>query len=114
MPLAERFQGPRRGVDHHLHQAIADELNIPVSAVEKYTIDRRSLDARRKPDLLFRYRLNAQVTASAVVEESEGVSVSTGTPNRNDPLYHLDLSEGRPRTAIVVGTGPAGIMAASL
>ena len=42
VPVAERFQGPRRSVDHHLHQAIADELNIPVSAVEKYTDDRRS------------------------------------------------------------------------
>jgi uncharacterized FAD-dependent dehydrogenase len=114
VPLKAWMDGPRRSVDHHLHADIAQLLKIAPEDVLNYTIDRRSLDARRKPDLLFRYRLQAQVAAEAIPSEQAGATVLTEQHDQNDPLFHLQLSDTRPRSAIVVGTGPAGIMAAYL
>jgi len=114
VPLRPYFEGRRQSVDHHLHQAIADHLAIPREEVRGYAIDRRSLDARRKPDLRFVYRVNATVDDGAAVVERPGVAVHTVPPDEDDALYHLPPADPLPHGPVVVGTGPAGIMAAYL
>lgn len=112
--LAGPLAGERIGVDNRLHQAIADHVRVRRDQVTGYTIERRSLDARRKPDLVFRYRLQANLADGSAPQEGPGVQVLTDPPNQEDPLYHLPLSDQRPREVLVVGTGPAGLMAAYL
>lgn len=114
-PLLRQGAAARSGIDHHLTPHIARQLGIAPERVGKYVIDRRSLDARKKPDLIFLYRLDVDVLPGGPpVREGDGVSVLTDAPDPEQSLYHLPLSVDRPRAPIVVGTGPAGIMAAYL
>ncbi|TVR08272.1 MAG: hypothetical protein EA401_14195 [Planctomycetota bacterium] len=114
VPLGPLLNGPRQGLDQHLHEPIARLLGIAADDVLGYDLERRSIDARRKPDLIMCYRLHARVRPGAVVRESTGVRVATPPPNPAEALYHLPLSDQRPRQVVIVGTGPAGIMAAYL
>lgn len=112
--ITPHLDGRRVSVDHHLHDAIAAHLGIDRDRVHDYRIERRSLDARRKPRLAFLYRLQVAVADGSPVREGTGVSVHTTPGDQDHELYRLALSPDRPRTVVVVGTGPAGIMAAYL
>jgi len=107
-------RGPRRGVDHRLQPYIARRLGIGETAVAGYRLDRRSLDARRRGHPVFRYRVVAEVADDAPVREGAGIAVLGDGPDENLGPYQLDLRRPLPRTPVVVGTGPAGIMAAYL
>jgi hypothetical protein len=61
VPLSSVATLPVHSLDHHLHAHIAKACHVPVADILRYTIDRRSLDARRKPDLRFIYHLRAEV-----------------------------------------------------
>ena len=114
VPLLALAKGPVTSIDHHLHPWIARHCRIPLADVRTYEIERRSLDARKKPELKFVYQLAARVREDAPVHESSGTTVRTTPPNRDDGLYHLRTIPDLPLHPIVVGTGPAGIMAAYL
>jgi len=49
-----------------------------------------------------------------VVREDPTIEVCTPAPDQNHPLYQLPTLPALPRRPIVVGTGPAGLMAAYL
>lgn len=114
VPLALAAQLPLQSLDHHLKPWIAKRLRIPESDVSGYTIERRSLDARKKPHLTYVYHLVAEVREDSPVHEGPGVVVRTQPPGHDDSLYHLTVAEGLPLHPLVVGTGPAGLMAAYL
>ena len=114
VPLKPLIDGPPVGIDHHLDPYLARYLGVKETDIIGYDLDRRSIDARRKHELKLMYRLRAKVREGAPVKEQPKVTVQTQAPNANDGLYHLPLHEDRPREALVVGTGPAGIMAAYL
>ena len=114
VPLQPWIDGPRRSVDRGLTPTIAQALGIRPDQVSSYHIDRRSLDARHKPDLRFIYRLTAQVDPRAGVREGKGISVLTEPLDQSNDLFHLPLQRDLPQQPVIVGTGPAGIMAAYL
>ena len=114
VPLKQLEQLPRHSPDHHLETWIAKHLHIPKDAVLDYELQRRSLDARKKPNLQFIYQLSAKIDGNHQPKESKGVHVETDAPDENDSLYQLPLIENLPQSPIVVGTGPSGIMAAYL
>ncbi len=114
VPLRALEQQPVHSPDHHLEAWIARHCRIPVADVKGYEIERRSLDARKKPDLRFVYQLVARVREDSPVLESKGTEVLTDPPKRDDGLHHLKIASSLPLHPIVVGTGPAGIMAAYL
>jgi uncharacterized FAD-dependent dehydrogenase len=114
VPLAAAAKLPLQSLDHHLHPWIARLCRIPASDVLRYDIDRRSLDARKKPDLRYVYHLRAEVRADSPVAEGPGVSVRTTPPDQDQSLYHLPLGDPLPLHPIIVGAGPAGQMAAYL
>jgi uncharacterized FAD-dependent dehydrogenase len=114
VPLAALRRQPDQSADHHLEPWLARHLAIAPADVVGYDIERRSLDARHKPDLRFVYQLRARVRDGAPVVERPGVRVLTTPPSADDPLWHLTLREPKPVGAIVVGTGPAGMLAAYL
>jgi uncharacterized FAD-dependent dehydrogenase len=114
VPVHPLLKGKPTGIDHHLGPYLARHLGIRESDVLDYELDRRSIDARKRRDLRLIYRLKAQVRDGSPVREGKGIRVLTDEPSGNDDLHHLELSGDRPREALVIGTGPAGIMAAYL
>ncbi len=90
--------------DQRLGEHLAAALGWAVDAVGDYRIVRRSIDARRRGDPVLLYR----------------VEVARGTARLPDPndeehfLHQLTPRSPLPRSAVVVGTGPAGLMAAHL
>ncbi len=114
VPLAAAAKLPLQSLDHHLHPWIARLCRVPESDVVRYVIDRRSLDARDKPDLRYVYHLRAEVRPDSPVQEGAGVSVRTAPPDQDQSLYHLPLRDPLPLHPIIVGAGPAGQMAAYL
>ena len=114
VPLARFKGGEPVGVDHHLHAFIARACRIAEADVLSYEIERRSLDARQKPDLRFVYHLRAQVRDGAPVAAIPGITVLDAPPEQSDQLWHLPLLAAPPVGTLVVGSGPAGLMAAYL
>lgn len=108
-PLASQ---PVQSIDHHLSPHIARHCRIPASDVLSYRIERRSLDARRKPNLSYLYHVIAEVRENSPVLEGNGTTVLTAPPITDNGLHHLTPIAGLPLHPIVVGTGPAGLMAA--
>jgi len=114
VPLRALADAPVQSIDHHLQPFIARHCRIAAADVKAYEIERRSLDARKKPDLRFVYQLSVRVRENSPVQEAPGTVVRTEPPRRDDGLYHLATVSDLPLHPIVVGTGPAGIMAAYL
>lgn len=114
VPLKPLERQPVQSIDHHLEPWIARHCRIPREDVRAYAIERRSLDARRKPDLRFVYQLAVRVREDSPVHEAPGTTVHTDPPRHGDGLDRLKLISPLPLHPIVVGTGPAGIMAAYL
>jgi uncharacterized protein len=114
VPLAAIAGEPPQSLDHQLEPWIARHCRIPQADVVDYEIERRSLDARKKPDLKFLYHLVARVRADSPVTERPGIRVATAAPSRDDSLHHLALAQPLPMHPLIVGAGPAGQMAAYL
>ena len=84
--------------------AIAKSLRIKAGDVPEFTLVRRSLDCRKKPDLYYVYTVEADIPFSykiksrniAEVNKKEFVFQKTGTEHMN----------GRP---VITGAGPAGL-----
>lgn len=114
VPLVMAARLPVHSLDHGLRPWISRYLRIPESDILGYEIDRRSLDARRKPDLRYIYSLTLRVREDSPVHESDGVQVHTQPASVDTGLHHLETITPLPLHPIIVGTGPAGLMAAYL
>ncbi len=104
----------RYHLDHRLHPWIAGHCQIAEEDVHSYSITHRSLDARRKPDLRYIYRLDVALREGCAMRDDPTIEVFTPEPDRNHPLYQLATLPELPPQPIIVGTGPAGLMAAYL
>jgi uncharacterized protein len=114
VPLARLREQAPVGIDHHLKPYIAKACRVAAEDVLDYRIERRSLDARQKPDLRFVYNLVATLRDGAPVAALPGISVLDAPPVQDDQLWHLPLRDPLPSDALVVGSGPAGLMCAYL
>jgi uncharacterized FAD-dependent dehydrogenase len=114
VPLAALTREPAQSIDHHLQPWIARHCRIPEADIQGYAIEHRSLDARKKPALSFIYRLNVQVHEDSPVHEASGTTVVAPPPPTASGLADLTLGTSLPLHPVVVGTGPAGLMAAYL
>jgi uncharacterized FAD-dependent dehydrogenase len=114
VPLRPITDESRYSLDHRLHPWIAKHCGIHEDDVLDYTIVHRSLDARRKPALCFIYKLSVTVHENSPVREDASIVVQTPAPDQNRPLYQLPTLPSLPKYPIIVGTGPAGMMAAYL
>ncbi|MEY4632492.1 MAG: hypothetical protein RIQ81_2612 [Pseudomonadota bacterium] len=97
-----------------LQQAVVSMLGIPQVNLKAMTILKKSLDARRKAAIVYKYQVDVDVEDEdavlshnmAVAEKSPGISVA-------DPLDGLDPGAVRMRhKPVIIGSGPAGIFAA--
>lgn len=97
-----------------LQQAIATTLGIPLANLKAMTILKKSLDARRKSAIVYKYQVDVDLEDEdqvlsrnqSLVEKSPGIQVA-------DPLTGLNPDSVRMRhKPVIIGSGPAGIFAA--
>lgn len=112
--LRELEKLPTHSPDHHMKPWIAKHLHIPESAVQSYTLKRRSLDARQKPQLNFIYQLECMIDGKHQVSENTNTTVISEAADDNNNLYQLPLLDSLPQNPLIIGSGPSGIMAAYL
>ena len=99
--------------DTMLYQKVEKILKIHRSQIERLQIVKKSIDARKKPDLQMVYAVNVTVTdEERILKKCKDKNVQQITPKQ----YHLPQSgtavlRNRP---VIVGAGPAGLFAAYL
>jgi uncharacterized FAD-dependent dehydrogenase len=77
--------------------------------VESYRILRKTLDARSKNKIHFIYNIEASVKKRFSEEEQAEENLI-----QSDPLRNLPTKDALPENPVVIGTGPAGLLAAYL
>ena len=99
--------------DQHLHAVVAEFLGVPRAAVPDYRIAGRSVDARRgAPELIYTLYLEVDDRAGSGAV-GHGAVLSEEEFRSGAALAHPDFPDGaRLRHPVVVGAGPAGLMAA--
>ena len=89
---------------------LARLLGVPLESVSGIEVVRRSLDARKKPDLVYEYAVEADLAAEPPEPPAPPLTLEPAPPRRAPELL-LPPLERKARVA-VVGTGPAGLFAA--
>ncbi len=95
-------------------QLAADWLRIPLSGIVRTTIHKRSVDARKKPDIFYVYSLDVTLADPASEKNILRRFAGKGVEKVALDTYHFPMSghtvmNFRP---VVVGAGPAGLFAA--
>ena len=90
----------------------AKKLRIPETEIRGWKLVRRSLDARKKPDLFY----VCSLALSLAGDEARLLSRAKGGDIRpyEEPVYEIPRVEAPETRPVVVGFGPAGIFAALL
>ncbi len=101
---------PEHNVDQLLYEA-ARQLKISASRIRRLTIARRSVDARKKPEVRIIYTVDVAVegSESKILRQSGSKRVSLAPRDYYKPPKTAASPAKRP---VVVGFGPAGIFAA--
>jgi uncharacterized FAD-dependent dehydrogenase len=97
-----------------LPHLLAKRLNIPLAAIRGWRIVRRSLDARKKPELYFAYSLEFSLDVppkqrKRILDRNPRLKVKPESPERIIARKPERKLTTRP---IIVVTGPAGYFAA--
>jgi uncharacterized FAD-dependent dehydrogenase len=90
---------------------ISKKLRIGIEDILGYTIERRSLDARRKDDIFFVYSLNVKVKGEKRILSKNIQNVSKQT-FKNDDIDYFKLSYNNDQKIAIIGFGPAGMFSA--
>ncbi len=94
-------------VDKELHKRIASAFGLPSSAIEGYRILKRSVDARRKPELKILYKLEVSI------KDGSRPARPLEAPEAEPPPWLPPEAKNKTlKNPIVVGSGPAGLFAA--
>ena len=95
--------------EEDLKDKLLRTLRIQKESLISYRISRRSLDARRKPELYYVYTLEVHAAHEELVAKK--AKSNHITLRKQAPAYHLQPSgtETLPFRPIIVGTGPAGL-----
>lgn len=101
---------PEHDVNQLLYES-ARMLKISASKIRKLTLVRRSVDARKKPDVRILYTVDVAVDGSEqkILRSSGCKRASISPTNYYKPPKLKMLSDERP---VVIGFGPAGMFAA--
>lgn len=99
--------------DAALRKKVISLLRIPETELKEVQIRRRSIDARKKEDILYSYMLDVTVEHEArVLKKNRDVRVTQAeTVSYAAPSHGEETLLHRP---VVVGSGPAGLFAGLL
>ena len=94
-----------------MEQLAADYLKIPVNQIRQVHICKRSIDARKKQDILYVYCLDVSAEKEKDLLKRHGKKGVVATPaaTYHFPAAGIEIMAHRP---VVVGAGPAGLFAA--
>lgn len=101
---------PLRHTDKDLLHKTAKILRIDSARIQKLTIIKKSIDARKKPELFLVYTVDVKVDGEEkLLQRQKGNQIQKA----QDVTYRFPLPEG-PRedvchSPIIIGTGPAGL-----
>lgn len=91
-----------------LKKAVARLLRVDVDTITELTILKRSIDARKKPDIRYIYQVAVSLRAGEAQVLKRCAKASAYTPHR----YVLPTAVATQARPVVVGFGPAGMFAA--
>ena len=97
--------------EHELRNEVARRLHVPAADLPSLKILRRSIDARNRQRLEFVYSLELPLPESDATRfrVGDGIQVESWTPPKfEDPI---EGDEPLPDRPVVVGSGPAGLLA---
>jgi uncharacterized FAD-dependent dehydrogenase len=97
--------------EHELRNEVARRLHVPATDLPSLKILRRSIDARNRHRLEFVYSLELPIPESDATRfrVGDGIQVESWTPPKfEDPTAG---GEPMPERPVVVGSGPAGLLA---
>lgn len=95
-----------------LRKKIIRLLGIKDSALKEFSIRKRSLDARKKPDIYYVYTVDAAVEKEGhVLKQSKGRAQKVFPKQYRIPSHGTEKMNGGP---VVAGSGPAGLFCALL
>ncbi len=97
--------------EKHLKKKIAELLKIKEEDIIKYTIVKKSIDARKKPDLFYSYTVNVLTNRDKkILQKNRNKNVAYYEPITYDfPVKSSIVPKKRP---VIVGSGPAGLFCA--
>jgi uncharacterized FAD-dependent dehydrogenase len=97
-----------------LQETIAGMLEIPTGHVKRVTIQKKSLDARRKARIVYHYQVDVDVEDEDLVYKSKSsIANLVDQTAPSDPLAGLEMSSVQFRhRPVIIGSGPAGIFTA--
>ena len=95
-------------IDLELHARIASLAGVSKSDVEGYKIIKRSVDARKKPDVKILYKLVASLRDGA----KPSLKVEPAQVDETPWMPPEKTASGAMKNPIIVGSGPAGLFAA--
>ena len=106
--LVVSAKGVGASIDGELHARIASVAGVPVSDVLGYVLLKRSVDARRKPDVKILYKL------VATLRDGARPSLKVDEAIQEEPSWRPPEAPASTtlKNPIVVGSGPAGLFAA--
>lgn len=103
----------RQGTKENLKKKIAKTLHIKPQQIKDIKIIRKSIDARKKPELYYIYTVQFSVEQEERVlqqnQKNVNLSKVQSTPTLRD---RISKSEKRKENIVVVGAGPAGLFCA--
>ena len=85
-------------------------LGVPVESLSGFRLHRRSLDARRKPELFYECAVEFETATTLGTDPLPPLRLEEAPPPRGPELLLPPLD--RKEKVVVVGTGPAGLFAA--
>lgn len=97
-----------------LPEAAAQYLGIPKENIRSLTIQKKSLDARRKARIVYHYQVDLDIADEEVVFKNNTSRVDLApSEGSSNPVAGLDLGGVKLRhPPVIIGTGPAGTFAA--
>ena len=91
-----------------LLQAVAKKLNIDKTLIEQLTIQKKSMDARKKPVLFYVYSITCTVAAEdKILKKNRSADI---VKVQNTPYqFHVTGGKACSNRPVIVGMGPAGL-----
>jgi len=109
---------PLNHQDSEIADAIVKKLEISLDDLQRYSIFKRSYDARKKTNILLIYQLDIELSdnvEAAVLEKFAAQSFVKPSPDTSYKFVASageDFPTGEQQRPIIIGFGPAGILAA--
>ena len=100
--------------ENDLKKKIAKTIGCNIDEIKEYKIRKRSIDARKKPDISYSYSIDVGLLNEAkYLKKNKALSIAKPVVYAYEDTKKLEIQEESKRP-VVVGFGPAGIFAALL